>query len=263
MSASTVVSTPTIGNGIAVSPAAPDHAPVPEPLTILWRGPSLVAVDKPAGLAVHRGWAEDDGDVINELAAAQLGQPVFPVHRLDRATSGVLLLALSSATAAAMQQAFQAGAVEKTYLAIVRGTPPASGTIDHPVPRSKELVGPEHRVPAVTDFETLATGRVVALDRSFSLVRCWPRTGRQHQIRRHFKHLSHPIVGDVNYGKGDITRHFRAHMGLARLALHATRLRLAPLGEAAPVPIDAPLPPDFSEALRRLGIAPTPPFSPI
>lgn len=234
------------------------------PLELLYRGPHAVAVDKPSGVSVHRGW-DVDGPFVDRLLAEQLGRPVFAVHRLDRATSGVLLFALSSEAAAALQCAFQAGEVEKRYRALVRGIPPESGTIDHPVPRSKERdgLGFADRLPAVTRFARLGTGQDAVLGRSFSFMDCRPITGRQHQIRRHFKHLAHPLVGDVNYGKGDINRHFRTHHGLDRLALHAARLTFMPPGEGLPVAVESPLPAALARVLEALGIAPSPPFSAI
>jgi tRNA pseudouridine65 synthase len=234
----------------AADPASPG-------LVLLDRGPGWAAFDKPSGLAVHRGWADDGGPYAVDLARAQLGADVSPVHRLDRGTSGVLLFAETASDAAALQRAFGDGRVEKFYLALVRGRPPAAGTIDHPVPRSKELAGPEHRVAAVTDFRTLATTEVAALGRTFSLVVCRPRTGRQHQIRRHFKHIAHPLIGDAYYGKGDLNRHFRATFGLARLALHAAALSFPPPRGAAgadPVTLRAALPPDLEGPLARLGL---------
>jgi len=222
----------------------------------LGRGPGWAAFDKPSGLAVHRGWANDGGPYAVDLARAQLGVDVSPVHRLDRATSGVLLFAETPRDAAALGRAFAEGRVEKHYLALVRGRPPLSGTIDHPVPRSKELAGPEHRVAAVTDFRTLGTTEVAALGRTFSLVVCRPRTGRQHQIRRHFKHIAHPLIGDAYYGKGDLNRSFRELFGLARLALHAAALRFpVPRGDSDDVALCAALPPDLEVPLARLGLA--------
>jgi tRNA pseudouridine65 synthase len=227
-------------------------------MPLLGRGPGWAAFDKPSGVAVHRGWADDGGPYAVELARAALDAPVSPVHRLDRATSGVLLFATTPSDAAALQAGFGNGRVEKRYLALVRGRPPLAGTIDHPVPRSKELTAPEHRVPAVTDFRTLGTAEVPALGRVFSLVVCRPRTGRQHQIRRHFKHISHPLVGDAYYGKGDLNRFFRDEFGLRRLALHAVFLRFPgprdPAG-APPTTMSAPVPEDLFATLRRLELS--------
>lgn len=228
--------------------------PPSNPMTLLFRGASLVAFDKPSGMAVHRGWADDGAETALVAARRLVGAHVFPVHRLDRATSGVLVFALSSEAAAVIQRAFEGGLVEKTYLALVRGTPPPAGRIDHPVPRTKEH--PEDRVPAVTDFETLGSASAPGLGRTFSLVLARPRTGRQHQIRRHFKHLSHPLVGDANYGKGELNRHFRDVYGLSRLALHALHLRLpSPEPVGGELHLTAPLPADLLGALEMLGLS--------
>lgn len=214
-----------------------------EALEILYRDDAVVAVNKPAGLLVHRGW-DNDRVVAMTLARDQVGQHVFPVHRLDRPTSGVLVFALSPAVAAALQAQFVAGTVEKRYVALVRGVMPAAVTLDHPVPR--EADGP--RVDAVTDF-----GRLAVFER-FSLVQARPRTGRTHQIRRHLKHLSHPIVGDVRYGKGDINRLFRERFGLHRLALHAVELRLAHPLAGTPLCLRAPLPPALAEPFAAMDL---------
>jgi tRNA pseudouridine65 synthase len=194
------------------------------PLTILHRDEHLVLLDKPPGIVVHPGWAIDGGGLVRMLRE-QLGQPVWPVHRLDRATSGVLALALSAESAAALGRAFADGRVDKRYLALVRGHPPESVVVDHPVPARPD--GP--RVPAVTELRRLGVwGR-------YALVEARPRTGRLHQIRRHLKHLSCPIIGDVNYGKGEHNRLFRREHGLNRLALHALALRLPHPITGAPV----------------------------
>jgi tRNA pseudouridine65 synthase len=175
----------------------------------------------------------------------QLGRHVFPVHRLDRATSGVLLFALSSEMAAKLQAEFEAGTVRKQYLALVRGTPPASCVVDHPVPKTED--GP--RVPAVTEVRTLGTsGR-------FSLVLAEPRTGRLHQVRRHLKHLGHPLVGDVNYGRGEINRLFREQYGLHRLFLHAWTLALPHPRTGAPLAACAPVPAELQRVLEALELA--------
>ncbi len=208
-------------------------------LSILFQTASVCVVDKPSGMAVHRGY-DNDGPFVLQTLRDQLGRHVYPVHRLDRATSGVLVMALDAETAGQLGAAFTEGQVEKQYVAIVRGRPPAEGLIDHDVPKSED----GERVRAVTAFRTLGTsGR-------FSLVECRPLTGRYHQIRRHMKHLSHPLVGDVNYGKGDINRLFRSEYGLSRLALHASRLT-AP---SVALDVAAPLPSDFAEALGKLGL---------
>ncbi|MEI8259617.1 MAG: pseudouridine synthase, partial [Deltaproteobacteria bacterium] len=161
-------------------------------------------------------------------------------------TSGALLFARSSEAAALLGRAFEEGRVEKRYLALVRGRPPASGTIDHPVPRQEAGA----RVPALTRFRTVATSPV---DRC-SLVEAMPETGRLHQVRRHLKHIHHPLVGDVNYGSGDINRHYRAVYDLHRLALHAHFLAFEHPFTHERVTINAPMPDDLGLALVALGL---------
>jgi tRNA pseudouridine65 synthase len=215
-------------------------------LPCLYEDSALLAVNKPAGLAVHRGAARDRTFAL-QLVRDQAGRHVHAVHRLDRATSGVLLFALDAGTARRMQERFAAGAVAKRYLALVRGIPPESGVIDHPIPRDED--GP--RVPAVTEFRRLA------IFERYALVEASPRTGRRHQIRRHFKHLSHPLIGDVRYGKGEHNRLFRERFGLHRLALHALELAFAHPETGETVRIVAPMPEDLAEPLRAMGIAVT------
>ena len=212
-------------------------------LPLLYRDDRLAAFSKPSGLLVHRGWG-NDAIVALDLAREALGAYVYPVHRLDRATSGVLLFALDSECAAAISALLERGAVAKRYLALVRGIPPSSGRIDHPIPRREG--GP--RVPAVTSYRRLYTFE------RWSLVECLPETGRLHQIHRHLKHISHPVIGDANYGKGALNRLYRDQFGLARLALHAAELAFVDPWTGAPVRIAAPLPDDLRAPLERIGV---------
>ena len=212
-------------------------------LPILYRDGVLLAVDKPSGLAVHRGAARDRVVALQQVRD-QVGRHVHAVHRLDRATSGVLLFALDPGTARRMQERFEAGGVAKRYLALVRGIPPEAGVIDHPIPRDEG--GP--RVPAVTEFRRLAVFE------RYALVEACPLTGRRHQIRRHFKHLSHPLIGDVRYGKGEHNRLFREHFGLHRLALHALELAFGHPETGERLRITAPVPEDLAGPLRAMGM---------
>ncbi len=212
-------------------------------LPLLYADEALVVVAKPSGIAVHRGLARERL-VLVDVAERKLGRPVYPVHRLDRATSGALVLPLSPEAARLLQAQFEAGEVEKRYLALVRGHPPEEGVIDHPVPRA--LDGP--RVPAVTAFLRLAIWE------RYALVEARPRTGRLHQIRRHLKHLGHPLIGDVRYGKGEHNRFFRERFGLHRLALHAASIAFAHPFTGAPLRVEAPLPPDFDAAVQAMGV---------
>lgn len=200
-------------------------------LPIVYRSAGLVAVDKPSGLAVHRGQSQDSVHAL-ELVRDQVGAYVYPVHRLDRSTSGVLVFALSVEAARSLSSQFEAGSVEKRYVALVRGVPPAQVRVDHPLSRD-DGKAPQ---PAVTELRTLARyGR-------YALVEAIPRSGRTHQIRRHLKHLSCPIIGDVRYGKGDHNRWFRTRYAFCRLALHASSLTLFDAATQEHVTIHAPLP---------------------
>jgi tRNA pseudouridine65 synthase len=209
-------------------------------IEILYRDADVVAVNKPSGLAVHRGWADDD-EFAMTLVRDQLGQWVYPVHRLDRGASGVLLFGLSSEAARELCQRFEKHEVEKRYLALVRGAPPEALVIDHPLKPDNSDV-PQ---PAVTDVRRLAQhGR-------YAWVEARPRTGRLHQIRRHLKHIACPLIGDVRYGKGEHNRLFRERYSLHRLALHAAELRL--VGPSAqPLHVQAPVPPELERALQLL-----------
>jgi tRNA pseudouridine65 synthase len=214
------------------------------PVALVYRDDQMVIVDKPAGIVVHRGWADDDGGLMR-VVRDQIGQHVWPIHRLDRGASGLVLFALSSALAAPLGRAFATGAVEKRYLALVRGHPPAHAVIDHPIPGKED--GP--RVPAVTEIRSLGTWE------RYALVEALPRTGRLHQIRRHLKHIACPIIGDVNYGKGEHNRLFRERFGLHRLALHAYTLRVPhPLDGRA---VTASVAPSgaFAACLLAIGLA--------
>jgi tRNA pseudouridine65 synthase len=217
-----------------------------EPLRFLYRDAHLVVVDKPAGLAVHRGWAPER-DVAMVRVRDAIGQLVYPAHRLDRGTSGVLVLALSPEVARALGEAFASNQVHKSYWALVRGVPAESGVIDHPLPPGEDKHAT--RVPARTSF-----WRREVLGR-YSLVEACPETGRLHQIRRHLKHISCPIIGDVNYGKGEHNRLFRERYGLHRMFLHARSVTLLHPVTGARLEIGAPLPSELEQVLASLRAA--------
>lgn len=210
-------------------------------LPILYQSAAFVAVDKPSGLSVHRGQSRDAVHAL-QLVRDQVGAYVYPVHRLDRATSGVLLFALSPAAARELGAAFAEGRVQKRYLALVRGAPPDQARVDHAL--SQDDGKPSQS--AVTHVRTVARfGR-------YALVEAVPETGRTHQIRRHMKHLSCPIIGDVRYGKGEHNRLFRTRYGFHRLALHATGVTLYDPATSRAVTIQAPTPELFASTLAAL-----------
>jgi len=189
----------------------------------------LAVVDKPAGLMVHdSALARGESDFLADRLRAQFGRPVFLVHRLDRATSGCLLLAFDRDTAGALGRALMAGGVDKHYLAVCRGWPDAVFTIDHALDGGP---GKPLKKPAVTHFERLATCELELPSAAFAtsryaLLRAMPQTGRFRQIRRHLKHASHHLIGDTSHGDGRHNRHFRM-LGIHRMLLHASRLEFA------------------------------------
>ncbi len=214
-------------------------------IDLLFVDAHVVVANKPSGLLVHRGW-DDDDDVALFRVRDAIGERVHPIHRLDRGTSGALLFARSKEAAAALSRGFEAGTVDKCYVALVRGMPPEAGVIDYAVPKSED--GP--RVDAVTRFRLVARSTV---DRC-SLVAAMPETGRLHQIRRHLRHIDHPLIGDVNYGSGQINRHYRATYDLHRLALHAWSLAFDHPETGARMTVTAPIPEDLGRALDRLAL---------
>ena len=225
------------------------RAPAPRvdaPLALLHSDADLVAIDKPPGLLVHPS-ALDAHEPRSALALlrAQLGVPLWTVHRLDKATSGVLLFARSASAARALGAAFESGQVRKRYLALVRGWPPTEGEIDHPLARDPERPsGGQVHLPAVTRFRRLACCEWPVSDGRHPTARCAlveaePLTGRRHQIRRHFKWIAHPIIGDSTHGKGPLNRALGAWLGVQRLWLHASRLEVPPFDARAALTIEA------------------------
>jgi tRNA pseudouridine65 synthase len=208
---------------------------------VVWRDDRLAIVDKPAGVAVHRGWAKggDDDEPLLQQVRDLLGVHVWLVNRLDRGASGAVLFALDAEAAHLASDLFMNGTIHKRYFAITRGHPPEHVLLDHPIPREP---GGE-RVPAVTEIWRRDTfGR-------YALVEAAPRTGRLHQIRRHLKHLSCPLIGDVRYGKGEHNRLFRAEHGLHRLALHAAGLDFVHPFTGLAVAVEVPLADDLVAAM--------------
>ncbi len=211
-------------------------------LPVVYQDEHLLVVNKPSGLAVHRGEARDP--ILAFTRARQLaGRLVHPLHRLDRATSGLLIFTFDKTILAAMQQNLEAGGVKKVYWALVRGVPPVEGMVDHPIPRQE---GGE-RVPAMTEFRRLG------IFERYALVEARPRTGRRHQIRKHLKHIGHPLIGDIRYGKGEHNRHFRDLAGLHRLALHALRLSFVHPATGEPLALLGMPPADLRLPLEKLG----------
>ena len=230
-------------------------------LEVLFQDEHLVAVHKPSGLLVHRSaLSRGEQRFALQMLRDQLGRHVHPVHRLDRATSGVLLFALDREVAGLLAAMLARGEVEKTYLAVVRGHPPEQGEIDHPLVREPDEYEDAGEVSqqARTRFRRLATVELPhRVDRyptsRYALLELQPLTGRRHQLRRHLAHLRHPIVGDVNHGVGKHNRLFRELFGCHRLLLCCVELQLAHPVTGAPLRVPAPPEESFASVLRQLG----------
>jgi len=214
---------------------------------VLHRDDAVLVVDKPSGLLVHRGWADDPVTLVDLVRRLVGGGKVHPAHRLDRGCSGAVLFVLDAGTARRVAGMLERGEITKRYLALVRGEPPARGTIDHPIARKPG--GPA--VPARTDFRLLHRARTEP--RHVSLVEATTLSGRLHQVRRHLKHIDHPLIGDANYGKGPLNRALRERYGLERLALHAAAIELRHPRTDARIEVRAPLPDDLRAPLARMG----------
>ncbi|MGO1781221.1 MAG: tRNA pseudouridine(65) synthase TruC [Moraxellaceae bacterium] len=209
-------------------------------IDIIYEDEFLVAINKEAGLLVHRSWL-DKGETrfAMQLTRDAVGCHVFPVHRLDKSTSGVLLFAKSSAVARSLTEAFTEHKITKQYLAVVRGFMPEQGTVDYALSFQPDAIADKFAdldkpaQEAVTHWQRLAQVELpFAVSKKhdtsrYSLMRLIPETGRKHQLRRHMRHLFHPIVGDTSHGDGRHNRFFRTQYGCARMLLHAQSLALS------------------------------------
>nr|WP_321266180.1 tRNA pseudouridine(65) synthase TruC [uncultured Sulfurimonas sp.] len=205
-------------------------------LEILYRDDYIVCINKPSGLLVHKSMI-DKHEIYYamKMLRNQIGQWVYPVHRLDKPTSGVLLFALDKESAKIMSEQFKQKTTTKTYICVVRGYTDASGLINHALKEKLDKIADkdarEDKEPqeAITEYERLETVeldfKVGRYDKTrYSLVKVKPQTGRKHQIRRHLKHISHHILGDTNYGRGEHNKFIREKFDCHRLLLHAISL---------------------------------------
>lgn len=232
-------------------------------LPILYQDADFVVINKPSGLLVHpTALASGETESVTGYLKAQLNQKVYPVHRLDRPTSGTLILALSSEMAKALSVEFQERRVEKEYLAVVRGVPPQEVLIDHPLKEELDEIADskarqdKEAQEAITWMQTLGSIEFpVKVDRyptsRYSLVRARPKTGRKHQVRRHLRHLGHPIIGDVNHGVGKHNRYFAEAHGNRRLLLACTEMSFSHPRSGKKITVCAPLSEDYQNLLVK------------
>ncbi len=236
-----------------------------EKLEIIYQDQYLIAVNKPSGLLVHKSPIDKhETRYAMKIVRDQIGQWVYPVHRLDKPTSGLLIFALSPEIASQLGQQFTNNTVKKTYLALVRGYTPLGGIIRHALKETamfkhqKKMIEQKAPQEALTLYRRLARVELpYSVDRypmtRYSLVAAYPRTGRTHQIRKHMKHISHPIIGDAKYGKGNHNRIFEEKHGLHRLLLAATEITFTHPVTGQPLTLCAPLQQDFSTLVATLG----------
>lgn len=232
-------------------PSAPATAPAAQrmPLKIVHEDDALIVIDKPAGLVVHPGAGQPDRTLLNALLAHAPALAAVPrggiVHRLDKDTSGLIVVAKTVEAQANLAKQLAGRSMRRVYLALVQGDPPASGVIDAPVGRDVRLrtrMAVRHRgKPARTAY------RVLERFGHAALVECRLETGRTHQIRVHFQHIRHPLVGDTVYRRG--TRHLTP---FARQALHAAELTLVHPTSGKTLSWRSPLPRDMKRLLEEL-----------
>lgn len=229
-----------------------------EQLEVIYRDDDLIAINKPTGLVVHRsdrvGWQPD---YVLQRIRRQLGLDVYPVHRLDRPTSGVLLFARSHEAAGILAHSFARKQIQKTYLAVVRGYTEKSGMIDNPLTKDAKA-DPENtpKVASTTNYRHLActelpypVGRYETA--RYSLLQIEPETGRMHQIRRHMRHISHPIIGDHRYGDNKHNRFIQETFRCKRLLLSAVELTMDHPATGDAMTISAKLDNTFARILDR------------
>jgi tRNA pseudouridine65 synthase len=231
-------------------------------LPILYGDDRLVVVNKPSGLLVHRSPIDrHETRFAVQMLRDQLGRRVYPVHRLDKGTSGALAFALDRETAAVLAAAFSSREVAKAYLAVVRGWPAETGEIDHELTAVQDeyaLPTEAAAKPARTAYRRLATVELpVRVDRyptsRYALVELHPETGRRHQLRRHLAHVFHPIIGDSTYGKGRHNRLFADLYGVRRLMLACIGLEFRHPSSAQPLSIRAAPGDEFESLATRFG----------
>jgi tRNA pseudouridine65 synthase len=223
-------------------------------LDILYRDEYLIAINKPHGLLVHRSpIAADVQEFAVQSLRDQIGQWVTPVHRLDRKTCGVLLFALDKETEVAMHKQFMEGLVTKNYLAIVRGHTADRDSIDYPLRKENGQLQEAH-----TDYITLQhTELDIALGNHatsrYSLVQAIPTTGRMHQLRKHFAHIDHPIIGDRPHGCNKQNRMFKERWQMDTMMLHASLQAFKHPVTGVNVVIEATLQVEFLRVMDIMG----------
>jgi tRNA pseudouridine65 synthase len=222
-------------------------------LEIIYQDEVMVIINKPTGLLVHRSpIAADASEFAIQVLRDQLGQKVYPVHRLDRKTSGLLVFALNEEVNKHLQMAFMNRKIDKKYVALVRGFITEKGTIDYALTNEAGKVQ-----DALTHFKLLQQFEIEIPNGKFttarfSLVEVEPETGRMHQIRKHFAHIFHPIIGDRPHGCNKQNKLFLEKWGMNSMLLHASELTFKHPVSDQEMTFEARLPADFKMTIERL-----------
>ena len=224
------------------------------PFPILYEDEALIAINKPIGILVHRTRISEDKQFVLQLLRNQIGYRIYPIHRLDRATSGVLIFGKNKEGAGLLSQQFRDKKIEKQYLGIIRGYVEDAATIDYPLAKETWLPKKE----AISHYKRLAQTEInVPIGRyetaRYSLVEVRLETGRRHQIRRHFSHLRHPVIGDKKHGDVKHNKYWTNEFGIPRMLLHAQHLQFNHPTTGKNTLIYAPIDSAFQAALDLLG----------
>lgn len=227
-------------------------------LPLIYEDQEYLAINKPAGVLVHKSALEKDPHAAYavHLLREQLGYKVYPLHRIDRPTSGVLLFAKNSGAASRLQPKFAGTSIKKHYLALVRGyMPQEHALISHPLAKDMEY----ELQQAVTEYWTLAQTEIPYASSGrypssrYSLVKIYPHTGRMHQIRRHFAHIRHYVIGDTTHGDNKQNKFFDRHFQLRNLLLHAWKLTFPDPESQMEIQIQAEVPEHFRRLMKPMG----------
>jgi tRNA pseudouridine65 synthase len=222
-------------------------------LEIIYQDDHLIAINKPHGLLVHRSKiANDATEFALQMLRDQIGRHVSPVHRLDRKTSGVLLFAFEKDVEIAMHKQFQKAMVEKKYLAILRGYAPEQMDIDYPLAKENGNIQ-----EAFTSFKSLQYTEIAVPfgkheTSRYTLVEASPKTGRMHQLRRHFAHIFYPIIGDRKHGCNKQNKFFKEQFEFTTMLLHASEIAFTHPVSSDQVKLKATIQPEFKRAMELM-----------
>ena len=225
-----------------------------QPLDIIYEDSDFIAINKPCAIMVHPTKITEDKVFLMQILRDQIGQRVYPVHRLDRPTSGVLLFGKHSDAAAEISTLFRNQLVKKEYRAIVRGFMDEKGIINHPIANKKFAEAQS----AVTLYKKLSEINYPAAigpypSARYTYLALYPQTGRRHQLRRHLSHLRHPIIGDKRYGDLKHNKYFAEQLDSPFLLLHALRMNFE-ISPGKTIRLEAPIQAHFSSTLEQLGL---------